>query len=306
VDLAIVGPTASGKTALAARIADLRADVALVSVDALAVYRGMDIGTAKPTRRTDPSSRHPWQLVDLADPGEEYSVARFQRAFASVCETIHASGRRAVLVGGTGLYHRAVLDGLELPGRYPAVAARLEQEAASGRSSETLHERLRVLDPVAAGRMEPSNLRRVVRALEVIEGSGRRFSEFGPGLRSYPEIDTVVVGLRVDREVLATRLEQRLRAQMDEGFLDEVRALTVAPGGFSRTAHQAIGYAELLGHLEGRWSLEEAVERALRRLRSFARRQEAWFRRDPRVEWFEADDPSLVEQVLERWETARP
>ncbi|HLI43284.1 MAG TPA: tRNA (adenosine(37)-N6)-dimethylallyltransferase MiaA [Acidimicrobiales bacterium] len=306
MDLAIVGPSASGKTALAARIADLCPDVALVSVDALAVYRKMDVGTAKPTRPADPASRHPWHLVDLADPAEEYSVARFQRAFARAREEIHATGRHAVLVGGTGLYHRAVVDGLELPGRYPAVAARLEREAASGRSSEALHARLRELDPVAAGRMEPSNLRRVIRALEVTEGSGRRFSEFGPGLRTYPEIDTLVVGLRLDRAVLASRLEQRLVAQMEEGFLDEVRALAVAPGGLSRTARQAIGYAELLGHLEGRWSLEEALERAVRRLRSFARRQEAWFRRDPRVEWFEADDPSLVDRVIERWETARP
>lgn len=231
-------------------------------------------------------------------------MAQFQQAAAEVMAGIHRAGRRAVLVGGTGLYHRAVLDDLELPGRYPLVAERLETEAAAARSSAGLYERLRQLDPVAAGRMEPTNARRVIRALEVTEGSGRRYSEFGPGLETYPPADAVLVGLRLDRSVLDRRLETRLRRQLDEGLLDEVRVLASRPCGLSRTARQAIGYAELFEHLDGACSLEVAVDRALRRLRNFARRQEAWFRRDPRVEWLDADDTSLVERVLERWETA--
>ncbi len=304
-DLAVVGASATGKTELAARLADEFGDVALLSVDALAVYRRMDIGTAKPSRAADPASRHAWRLLDLAEPSEEFSVARFQAEARAVLEEVHRAGHSAVLVGGTGLYHRAVLDELDLPGRYPAVVARLEAEAsARGEDAPALlHARLRELDPVAASRIEPTNLRRVLRALEVTEGSGRRFSEFGPGLEEYPPISTVIVGLSLERAVLDERLAARLSQQLEEGLVDEVRGLAAEPGGLSRTARQAIGYAEILDHLEGGCSLEEAIVTTIRRLRQFARRQEAWFRRDPRVQWLPADDDWLVELVLKRWET---
>ncbi len=279
--------------------------VGLVSVDALAVYRGMDVGTAKPTRPGDPASRHRWALVDLADASEEFSVAQFQAAAREEVARLHAEARPALLVGGTGLYHRAVVDGLELPGRYPEVLRRLETELETGgpTAAAGLHARLLELDPVAAGRMEPLNVRRVLRALEVTEGSGRRFSEFGPGLEEYRPVDTVLVGLRLDRDQLDERLGRRLDMQMAEGFLDEVRRLVAAPGGLSRTAAQAIGYKELAGVLAGETTLEEATGEIGRRLRSFARRQESWFRRDPRITWFEADDDELVGRVLRRWET---
>jgi tRNA dimethylallyltransferase len=277
-------------------------------VDALAVYRGMDIGTAKPTRPADAASRHPWLLVDLVDAADECSVAAFQRAAFETLRCVHARGHRALLVGGTGLYHRAVLDRLEMPGRFPQAARRLEAEAEAEASSEvasrTLHARLAEVDPVAAGRIEPLNLRRVIRALEVTEGSGRRFSDFGPGLEVYPAIDTVVVGLALDRPVLDERLATRLSSQLDEGLVNEVEVLLSRPRGMSRTARQAIGYAELAAYLEGCCSLEEAVAEARRRLRHLARRQESWFRRDPRVHWLPADDDRLVDLVLQRWETA--
>ncbi|MHB8457374.1 MAG: tRNA (adenosine(37)-N6)-dimethylallyltransferase MiaA, partial [Acidimicrobiales bacterium] len=261
-----MGATACGKTDLAAAIADRCGDVALVSVDALAVYRGMDIGTAKPSWHGDPASRHAWHLVDLADPGEEYSVAQFQRAARqTICE-IHAHARSAVLVGGTGLYHRAVFDDLELPARYPVVAARLEDEAQDPAGLRRLHARLRELDPVAAGRMEPFNARRIIRALEVTEGSGRRFSEFGPGLETYRPSDTVIVGLALERAELDERLQTRLASQVEAGFVEEVRSLASAPHGLSRTARQAIGYREILAHLTGECTLEEALAEALRRL----------------------------------------
>ncbi|MGO9558939.1 MAG: tRNA (adenosine(37)-N6)-dimethylallyltransferase MiaA [Acidimicrobiales bacterium] len=302
-DLAIVGASATGKTSLAGAIADSVPQASLVSIDALAVYRGMDIGTAKPTRPGDAASRHCWQLVDLVDASEEFSVAEFQAAARDAIGRIHEAGAAAVLVGGTGLYHRAVLDDLELPGRYPHVAARLRTEADGPGGPASLHARLRELDPVAAGRMEPLNARRVIRALEVTEGSGRRFSEFGPGLEDYPSIDTVVVGLALDRAQLDERLARRLSSQLDEGFVDEVRTLLAAPGGLSRTAAQAIGYREIAQYLQGERSLEDARSEAMRRLKSFARRQEAWFRRDPRVHWLRADDERLTELVIERWET---
>ncbi len=275
-----------------------------MSVDALAVYRGMDIGTAKPTRAADPACRHCWHLVDLVEPSEEFSVALFQAAGEKVLAGLHAEARPALLVGGTGLYHRALLDGLQLPEQYPEIRRRLYEEGRRPGGPVRLHARLASLDPVAAGRMEPFNLRRVVRALEVTEGSGRPFSRFGPGLESYQETATVLVGLRLERAELDRRLEARLDEQLAEGFLEEVARLASRPGGLSRTARQAIGYAELLAHLEGTLSLEEARVATLRRLRRFARRQEAWFRRDPRVHWLSASAPDLVGQVLERWETS--
>ncbi len=302
-DLAIVGATSTGKTQLAARIADLVPPAGLVSVDAFAVYRGMDVGTAKPTRPADTASRHPWALVDLVDASEEYSVAEFQSAARRAIAQLHDAGRPALLVGGTGLYHRAVVDELELPERYPDVAQRLFDEAGEPGGALALHSRLRTLDPVAADRLEPSNVRRVVRALEVTEGSGQRFSEFGPGLEVYPPTSTLMVGLALDRDELDSRLAERLRAQMDEGLLEEVGALAAAPGGLSRTARQAIGYRELLGHIAGSLSLEEALAETLRRLKSFARRQESWFRRDPRIVWFEAGADGLAGDVVEWWET---
>jgi tRNA dimethylallyltransferase len=265
----------------------------------------MDIGTAKPTRPGDRASRHRWHLVDLVDPSEEFSVGEFQRAAARVAHQLHGAGSSLVLVGGTGLYHRAVIDRLELPPRYPGVLARLEAEAAERgeAASPLLHERLARLDPVAAGRMEPSNLRRVMRALEVTEGSGKRFSDFGPGLGSYPPTDVVMVGLALHRDRLEERLRRRLDAQVREGFVDEVRRLAARSRGLSRTARQAIGYREVLAYLAGSVTLEEALETTTKRLCQFAKRQEAWFRRDPRVQWLDAAGGQVVESVLARWET---
>ncbi len=294
--LAIVGPTAVGKTALAVELARDGGGIELVSVDAMAVYRGLDIGTAKP----DPTERAglAWHLLDCADPGEEFSVARFQQLGAHALAGIAARGRRAVLVGGTGLYHRALLDGLTIPPRYPEVAAGLEEEAeADGLAA--LFARLRALDPRAASRVEPGNRRRIVRALEVTIGSGRPFSSFGPGLDRYGPTPFRLVGLALARAELDRRIESRLDAQLAAGFLDEVRALSVRPGGLSRTARQALGYRELLAHLDGQCDLGAARAEILRRTRSFARRQEAWFRRDPRVVWIDGRSSDLLRVARE-------
>lgn len=246
------------------------------------VYRGMDIGTAKPTRAE--RAEVPHHLIDLVDPWEEFTVAEFQRAFRAALAAIEARGHRALLVGGTGLYLRAVIDGLEIPGRFPAVRAALEAEPDTG----LLHRRLAELDPVAAGRMERSNRRRVLRALEVTLGSGRPFSSYGPGLDTYPPSPYLLVGLRVPREELDERIAARYQHQLEAGLLEEVCRLAADPRGLSRTARQALGYKELLDHLEGRCTLEEALDAAVTRTRRFARRQERWFRRDPRVVWIDA------------------
>jgi tRNA dimethylallyltransferase len=287
--LAIVGTTASGKSRLALELARRRPDVELVSVDSMQVYRGMDIGTAKPSRADQDEVPH--HLLDLADPWDEFTVADFQRAFGHAMAGIQSRSHRAVLVGGTGLYLRTVVDGLDIPGRYPDVRAEVEAEP----DTVALHRWLVELDPVAAGRMLMSNRRRILRALEVTLGSGRPFSSYGPGLQSYGDTNFLLVGVRLPADVVARRIEERIQAQLDAGFLDEVRTLAAHARPLSRSARQALGYRELLAHVAGSITLEEAVDATVRHTRQFARRQRVWFRRDPRITWLDAeDDPMAV------------
>lgn len=285
--LAVVGPTASGKSALALELARRRGDCEIVTVDSMQVYRGMDIGTAKPTLAEQAEVPH--HLLDIVDPDDDYTVSRFQADCLAVLADIESRGNRALLVGGTGLYLQAVVDDLEIPGQFPQVRAELDLEP----DTAALFARLEGLDPLAASRMEPSNRRRVVRALEVTLGSGRPFSSFGPGLDSYPPSPFPVVGLAVDRPVLDRRIEQRYAEQLAAGFVAEVEALLARPAGLSRTARQALGYAELLDHVEHGTPLDEAVDHAVLRTRRFARRQQRWFGRDPRITWLPVDDDLL-------------
>ena len=199
-----------------------------------------------------------------------------------------------LLVAGTGLYHRVVIDDIELPGQWPDVRAELEQDAER-LGAPALHARLAVLDPVAAGRMEPTNTRRVVRALEVCVGSGRPFSSFGPGLDVYPPTPVVQLGLRWPRARLAERIEQRVQTMIDAGLVDEVAALLERP--ISRTARQALGYKELIDHLEGRCTLDAAIATIVTGTRQFAVRQERWFRRDPRVRWIDIEADPVAEAL---------
>jgi len=200
-------------------------------------------------------------------------------------------------VGGTGLYLRAVIDDLEIPDQYPELRAELEADADTAGH----HRRLASLDPVAASRMEPNNRRRVIRALEVTLGSGRPFSSFGPGLETYPVTPFVQVALRWPRDELDRRIALRYERQIHDGFLAEVEALRVI--GPSRTAAQALGYRELVEHLEGSCTLDEALDAAIRRTCRFARRQERWFRRDPRIRWVDA--PVDAGEVLTIWDEVR-
>ncbi|MEK9884849.1 MAG: tRNA (adenosine(37)-N6)-dimethylallyltransferase MiaA [Acidimicrobiaceae bacterium] len=290
--VAVIGSTASGKSSVAMAVAAERDDTDIISVDSMQVYRHMSIGTAKPTVEEQQSVRH--HLIDIVDPSEEFTVAIFQHHLEQALSSIAMSSRCGLLVGGTGLYHRAAIDGLDLAGSWPEIRQRLEAEAeADAEGTPSLHHRLVELDPVAASRMEPTNTRRVVRALEVIEGSGELFSSFGSGLDEYPDSEVHQVGLRWPREVLATRIEQRVHRMMDDGFLHEVEhVLTLEP---SRTARQALGYRELIDHLEGRCSLDEAIDATVTRTRQFAVKQERWFRRDPRIEWIDIENDPVVE-----------
>jgi tRNA dimethylallyltransferase len=284
--VALVGATASGKSALAHRLALELGDVDIVSVDAMCVYRGMDIATAKPSALE--RAEVPYHLLDLVEPSEEFTVAQFQREARRATDAIVGQGRRVLFVGGTGLYGRAVLDDLEIPGRYPEVRATLDDRAALDLGELFLE--LEALDPLAATRLEPTNERRVVRALEVTLGSGRPFSSYGEGLMTYGPVRVVQVGLDIELDVLDERIEARFTRWMEEGLLDEVQALIERPGGLGRTARQAVGYRELLAHLEESVPLEECVRDAITQSRRLARRQRSWFRRDPRVEWFSDPD----------------
>jgi tRNA dimethylallyltransferase len=288
--VAVVGPTASGKSAVAMAVAEQLGDVELVSIDSMQVYRGMDIGTAKPSPHE--RARVPHHLLDLVDATQDFTVAEFQRAYREAVADIAQRGNRALLVGGTGLYHRAVIDDLDLPGEWPAIRSGLLAESQL-RGPEFLHARLAAVDPAAAAKIEPGNGRRIVRALEVCTGSGRRFSSFGPGLDAYPPTPIVQIGLRWDRNLLAARIEQRVHAMVEAGLVDEVRRLRES--GMSRTASQALGYKELLAHLHGVQSLEASIEQIVVRTRQFAARQQRWFRRDPRVRWVDVVEDPVVE-----------
>jgi len=278
----LVGATASGKSALALELARRDPSWELVSADSMQVYRGMDIGTAKPSAAE--RAEVPHHLLDLLEPWEDGTVAWFQGEARAAIADIERRGRRALLVGGTALYVQAVVDDLDIPGQYPEVRAILESDP----DTAALHAQLAALDPLAASRMETTNRRRILRALEVTMGSGQPFSSYGPGLDAHPPTELTLVGLRREPDDLRARIDARYQQQMAAGFLDEVRRLREHPRGISRTAGQALGYKELLEHLDGILTLDEAVDLAIRRTGRFARRQWAWFRRDPRIRWLEA------------------
>jgi tRNA dimethylallyltransferase len=298
--VALVGVTASGKSEAALALARRRGDCEIVSVDSMCVYRGMDIGTSKP----DAAARTvvPHHLLDLVDPDEEFTVTQFQQAARDALAGIATRGHHALLVGGTGLYLRAVVDDLAIPGRYPEVAAALEAELDEGGVGPAdLHARLAQLDPLGALRMEPTNRRRVVRALEVTIGAGRPFSTFGPGLEAYPATGIAQVGLEREPGRVDERIDARFAAMVADGLVDEVRALAARPAGLSRTARQALGYREILAHVEQGAPLAECLEEAARRTRQFARRQASWFRRDPRITWAGSETAAqdLLQQALD-------
>lgn len=301
--LALVGPTASGKTEASLEIAEaLGAEI--LSVDSMLVYRGMDVGTAKPTAEHRARVRH--HLIDLVEPSEPFSVVAFQAAAREAADGVRRRGSRPLLVGGSGLYFRAVVDELEFPGTEPDVREELEDEVEAW-GVEQMHGRLADLDPVAAGKIEPGNVRRTVRALEVAAITGRPFSSYADAWSAYPAERVVVAGVRPIGQELSARIGERVRRMLEAGWIDEVRSLVDRGFGSWLTATRAIGYAELARHLDGELDLDEAVTLTVRRTKELARRQLAWFRRDPRVRWFDVGEDgasAAVDRIVAHLESA--
>jgi tRNA dimethylallyltransferase len=286
--IAIVGPTASGKSALAMRVAE-RLGGEIISADSRQIYRGMDIGTAKPTRAEQARFRH--HLIDVADPGDRYDVFRFQHDARAALVSIKTRGHVALVVGGTGLYVRALLDGLELSAlpHDPDVRARLGAEDPS-----VLYERLREVDPDAAARVDARNVRRVLRYLEVATLAGgavaRARGAAIPALR---------IGLRLPRDVLISRIDRRVRDMVAAGVLDETRGLLergIDPRLPSMSAH---GYVHWAAHLRGEMDLETAIARTTRDVRAYSRRQMTWFRKDSAIRWYDPTAADPLEDIVE-------
>ncbi len=290
--VAVVGPTATGKTALAVELAR-RLGGEVVNADSMQLYRGMDIGTAKPdvTERGDV----PHHLLDLWHVRQPASVAEYRDLARAEIDRLRAAGTVPLLVGGSGLYVRAVLDELEFPGTDPAVRARLEAELAEVGPAR-LHERLAGVDPAAAAAVLPSNGRRIVRALEVVELTGGPFRAQLPEPR--PHYPAVVLGLDRDPAELDERIALRVDRMWAAGFVAEVAALAADGLREGPTASRALGYAQVLAQFDGDLTPEEARERTVGTTRRFVRRQRSWFRRDPALTWFDAARPDLVDAVI--------
>lgn len=291
----IVGPTASGKSSVAMAVAQAETTdasaVHIVAVDAMQVYRDMNIGTAKPT--TKDQALVPHHCIDLVDSHARFTVAEFKKSANEALSTIDKLNGRALLVAGTGLYLTAVIDELVLPGEFLDIRATLEEESDTAQ----LFARLAQLDSAAALKIERSNRRRIIRALEVCVGTGKPFSSFGPGTSAYPDNGVIQIGLRWSRDRLAQRVADRVHAMIDEGLVEEVTALRNSKQGLSYTAAQALGYKELLLHLDGKTSLDQAIADTVTHTRQFAVRQERWFRRDPRVKWVSISEDPVAEVV---------
>jgi len=266
----------------------------IINGDAMQLYRGMDIGTAKLSLEERQGIAH--HQLDVLDVRQEASVAAYQREARLDVVSIRERGHRPIFAGGSGLYLRAALDRLEIPPTDPAVRARLQDELAQ-EGIEVMYARLLQADPLAAQAIQPNNDRRVVRALEVIELTGRPFSASLP-TREY-ELPTITIGILVPRPELDERIATRVHRMWGTGLLDELRRLDVAGLREGRTAAKAIGYSQALAHLDGLLTPEQAVEDTIVSTRRFARRQESWFRPDPRIHWLAYDDPRLTERALD-------
>lgn len=291
--VALVGATASGKTGLSLDLAEqLGGEV--VNTDAMQVYRGMDVGTAKlPVAERRGIAHH---LLDLLEVTEPATVALFQSWARDAIDDIRGRDAVPVLVGGSALYTRAIVDRFEFPGTDESLRRELEVELER-LGSPALHARLAGVDPEAAARIEPDNGRRVVRALEVVALTGRPFSASLPRLE-YVDPLTVQVGVDIDRPTLDERIGRRVDEMFASGFVEEVEALLSRGLAEGRTANRAIGYREVMGHLAGDRTLPEAVEQTKTATRRFARRQDSWFRKDPRIVWVAHDDPDRVAKAV--------
>jgi tRNA dimethylallyltransferase len=292
--IAVVGPTAAGKSELAVNLA-LAVSGEVINVDSMQVYRGMDIGTAKLS--TAEQRGVPHHLLDLWPVTYSVTVAEFQKLARACIADLHGRGIVPVLAGGSGLYVRGVLDDLEFPGTDPVLRARLEAELAET-GPDPMYARLRAADPEAAERIQPNNGRRIVRALEVIEFTGRPFTATLPSYR-YVYPGAVQIGLDVSRPELDERIAGRVERMWTRGLVDEVARLAAVGLRAGRTASRALGYVQVLKYLSGEWTEEQAKRETIKATRRFARRQDSWFRRDPRVRWLAYDRADLAAAALE-------
>lgn len=291
--VAIIGPTASGKTGLSLDLAE-RLGGEIVNTDAMQVYRGMDVGTAKlPLAERRGITHHLLDTQSVRDPA---TVAQFQEWARPLIARLREAGTPPILVGGSGLYTRAILDRFEFPATDPVVRGRLEGELAEV-GARALHARLAAVDPAAAAGMEPDNGRRVVRALEVIELTGAPYAGALPEL-VYADPHTVQLAIEIDRPTLDARIEQRVRQMFADGFVAEVERLLDEGLAEGVTAPRAIGYRQVMAHLAGDLTLEQAQEQTVFATRRFARKQLGWWRKDPRIVWLDHDDPRLLETAL--------
>ncbi len=298
--IVVVGPTGTGKTelslALAERFRDADRAAEVVNADAMQFYRGMDIGTAK--LPPDEWRGIPHHLIDILDVTDEATVARYQPLARTVIQEITQRGAVPILVGGSGLYVSSVIYDLRFPGTDAGIRERLERELEQN-GPGLMYRRLAALDPAAAASIGPSNGRRLVRALEVIELTGEPFSASLPD-EPAPWMSTIVLGLRAPRDELTARLDARVERMWRAGLVDEVARLV--PAGIERgvTASRAIGYAQAIAQLHGRLDEREAIEQTQQLTRRYARRQVSWFKRYPGLHWLDYDDPELVDRALDR------
>ncbi|MCB1300867.1 MAG: tRNA (adenosine(37)-N6)-dimethylallyltransferase MiaA [Tetrasphaera sp.] len=296
--VAVVGATATGKSALALDLAE-RIGGEIVNADAMQLYRGMDIGTAKlPVGERRGIAHHQLDILDVTD---EASVAVYQRESRRDLDGISERGGIPLLVGGSGLYVRAALDALDIPPTDPDVRARWEAYAAA-HGAEAAHSELARVDPLAAQQILPTNVRRIVRALEVNELTGGPFLAALPR-RTYRRA-TVMVGLHLERDRLDERIGRRTEQMWADGLIDEVERLVAAGLREGRTARAAIGYQQALAQLDGNLREDEAIAETITATRRLVRRQESWFRPDPRIHWMPADDPGLTDAVLRLLDSA--
>ncbi len=297
--LVIAGPTASGKTGLALALAE-RLNGEIVSADSRQIYRGMDIGTAKPT--PEERARVPHHLLDIIPPDASYTLAEYQADAQAAIAAIHARGRLPLLVGGTGLYIRAVVDNLAIPEVAPQWELRRELEAQAAREgAAALHARLATLDPAGAARIDPNNLRRVIRALEVCLITGQPFSE-QQGARPSP-YHLLLLGLTCERTLLYQQADQRVDAMLAAGLVEEVRRLVAEGYDWKLPAMTSLGYGEIGLYLRGESTLEAAVERLKLNTHGYIRRQYTWFRPDTRIQWLDSSAPDLAARALALIET---
>lgn len=292
--VSIVGPTASGKTglgiAIARRLAERGERAEIVNADAYQMYRGMDIGTAKPTAEEQAAVPH--HLIDIIDPDDTMTVARFQQLARRAIAELQSRGIRPILVGGSGLYARAAIDDISFPGTDPKIRERLERRELE-EGAGVLFEELRAKDPQAAARMDPRNPRRTIRALEVIELTGRPYSATLPRYRYV--VASVQIGLDLDRADLDRRIDIRTAQMREAGFLDEARRLRPHMG---LTASRALGYQQMFDLLDGLWDERDAWADVAQKTKRLARKQMGWFGRDPRIHWLQALNPALVDNAM--------